>query len=70
MRSRLIYDWEGFEVGATMFSKIFIWKDRAKSLMLYESGTRAYFYYAEQVRENVALLCRSLSVARVGDGQN
>ena len=51
-----------------MFSRILIWKDRAKSLMLYEMGS-ACFYYAEQVRENVALPCRSLSVERLGDGQ-
>ena len=39
---------------APMFSKIFANKDRpAESLILYEKDSRAYFYYAEQVRENV-----------------
>jgi hypothetical protein len=47
------YDRDAFEEGATMFSKMFVDRDRAESLIMYEGG-RAYFYFAEQVRENVA----------------
>jgi hypothetical protein len=62
MRSRLAvgrnlvafhYVREAFQEGAMTFSKMFVEKDRAKSHILYEGG-RAYFYFAEQVRENVA----------------
>jgi hypothetical protein len=63
MRSRLSlcrnqvafhYDRESFQDGATMFTKMFVEKDRAQTLIMYDGESRAYFYYAEQVRENVA----------------
>jgi hypothetical protein len=47
------YDREAFEKGATVFSRMFVEKDGAESTMIYERNSRAYFYYAEQVRENV-----------------
>jgi hypothetical protein len=46
------YDRESFEEGASTFSRLFTGKD--ESMMIYEVGSRAYYFYPEQVREIVA----------------
>jgi hypothetical protein len=43
---------ESFEAGAATFSNLFIEKAKAKSSIFFEKRSRAYYFYAEQVREN------------------
>ena len=48
------YDRESFAEGASIFSRLFVERARAESLIIFERGIRAYYYYPEQVREIVA----------------
>jgi hypothetical protein len=48
------YDGESFIEGASIFSRLFVEKAKAESLIIFERGSRAYYYYPEQVREIVA----------------
>lgn len=48
------YDRESFIKGASIFSRLFVERAKAESLIIFESGSRAYYYYPEQVREIVA----------------
>jgi hypothetical protein len=48
------YDRESFIEGASIFSRLFVERARAESLIIFERGSRAYYYYPEQVREIVA----------------
>src|ERR1041385_4196263 len=48
------YDRESFIEGASIFSRLFVEKAKAESLIIFERGSRAYYYYPEQVREIVA----------------
>ena len=48
------YDWESFVEGASIFNRLFVEGARAESMIIFERRSRAYFFYAEQVREIVA----------------
>jgi len=48
------YDRESFVEGASIFSRLFVEKAKAESLIIFERGSRAFYYYPEQVREIVA----------------
>ena len=48
------YDRESFVEGASIFSRLFLERAKAESLIIFEHGSRAYYYYPEQVREIVA----------------
>jgi hypothetical protein len=48
------YDRESFAEGASIFSGLFVERTKAESLIIFERGNGAYFFYPEQVREIVA----------------
>ena len=48
------YDRKSFVEGTSIFSRLFKEKAKAESLIIFERGSRAYFFYPEQVREIVA----------------
>lgn len=48
------YDRESFAKGASIYSSLFTERTKAASEIIFESGSRAYFFYPEQVREIVA----------------
>jgi HAMP domain-containing protein len=48
------YDRENFAEGASIVSGLFVERTKAESLIIFERGSRAYFFYPEQAREIVA----------------
>jgi hypothetical protein len=48
------YDRDSFVEGATIFSNMFVERAKAESLLIYEPGSRAFFLFAEQIREIIA----------------
>jgi hypothetical protein len=53
-RGAFHYDRESFVEGASICSRLFVERARAESLIIFGCGSRAYYFYPEQVREIVA----------------